>query len=91
VLGEEHPDTFKSMDSLAVLLQNQRKYDEAEVLYRKALDGRKKVLGEEHPDTLSSMSYYAYCVERRRYREKRPVQVRVLKRMMQFLPRKTCG
>jgi len=52
VLGNKHPDTLVSMDSLAKLLKQQGKYHEAEPLFRKALKGRETVLGVSHPDTL---------------------------------------
>jgi hypothetical protein len=40
----------------ASVLQSQGKYDKAESLVRRALEGRKKVLGPKHPDTLVSVS-----------------------------------
>ena len=51
VLGEEHPDTLRSMNDLAVLYFDQGLFDEAEPLYVKTLEVRRRVLGEEHPDT----------------------------------------
>jgi len=38
------------------VLQSQGKYEEAEVMHRRALKGRENVLGPEHPDTLSSVN-----------------------------------
>jgi hypothetical protein len=32
VLGKEHPETLTSMNNLAVVLDNQGKYDEADIL-----------------------------------------------------------
>jgi tetratricopeptide (TPR) repeat protein len=55
-LGEEHPDTLKSMYNLALLYKEQNLYKEAETLYVRTLEGRCRVLGEEHRDTLKSMS-----------------------------------
>ena len=40
MLGERHPATLNSMNNLAVLLQAQGKLEEAEPLYRAALEGR---------------------------------------------------
>ena len=37
-LGEFHPDTFESLNNLAVLLQAQGNLAEAEPLYREALE-----------------------------------------------------
>ena len=56
VLGEEHPDTAKSLNDLAGLYQAQGKYEQAEPLYQQALAIRQKVLGEEHPDTAKSLN-----------------------------------
>jgi Tfp pilus assembly protein PilF len=74
-LGEEHPDVAASLNSLAVLLDTQGKYDEAEPLYQRSLAIRRKVcaihlaassrdhscrvLGEEHPDVATSLNNLA--------------------------------
>jgi Tfp pilus assembly protein PilF len=42
------------MDNVGVALSNQKKYAEAEVMYRRAMEGREKTLGPEHADTLTS-------------------------------------
>ncbi|KAJ4345915.1 uncharacterized protein N0V89_012051 [Didymosphaeria variabile] len=54
-LGVQHPDTLTSLNNLAVVLQDQEKYDEAEELHRKALKGSEEELGMQHPDTLQSV------------------------------------
>ena len=54
--GEEHPDRLKTMHTLAEIYTWQRRYDDAEPLLLKALEGRSRVLGEEHPDTLSTIN-----------------------------------
>jgi len=54
VLGEEHPDTLRSMGSLAVLLHQAGDLEAALRLLRQCLSGRRKVLGEHHPDTLAT-------------------------------------
>ncbi|KAI9760617.1 MAG: hypothetical protein M1840_002374 [Geoglossum simile] len=59
MLGERHPDTLASANSLALVLTEQGKYEAAEETYRRVLEGRKKVLGEEHPDTLASVNNLA--------------------------------
>ena len=38
------------------MLDNQRKYKEAEAMHRRALGGCEEVLGHEHPNTLTSIS-----------------------------------
>jgi hypothetical protein len=40
------------MIALALLFQNIGKYEEAESLYIKALEGRRRALGPQHPDTI---------------------------------------
>jgi hypothetical protein len=39
-----------------LVLSWQAKYEEAEAMYRRALEARVKVLGPEHPSTLASVS-----------------------------------
>jgi hypothetical protein len=52
-LGPEHANTLMSMDNVGVALSNQKKYAEAEVMYRRAMEEREKTLGPEHADTLT--------------------------------------
>jgi tetratricopeptide (TPR) repeat protein len=59
VLGEEHPDTAQSYNSVALILYSQGKYQEAKEGHLKALAIRRKVLGEEHPDTAQSYNSVA--------------------------------
>jgi len=55
---------------LAGVLWGQGKYLEAEMLNRRALEGREKELGKQHPDTLTSVSNLAYLLHKqRRYDE----------------------
>ena len=58
-LGEEHTDTLRSIDNLASVLRFQGKYEAAETMNRRALEGYEKVLGREHPDTLRSIDNLA--------------------------------
>src|SRR5438876_8623004 len=51
-LGEEHPHTLTSLNSLARAIAAQGSYEAAEEMHRRALEGRKKALGEEHADKL---------------------------------------
>jgi tetratricopeptide (TPR) repeat protein len=62
VLGQEHPDTLSSMNSLAVVLRRQGKYEEAERMHRRALELRERVLGQEHKSTLRSMNNLAVAL-----------------------------
>ncbi|PON20283.1 hypothetical protein TGAM01_v210834 [Trichoderma gamsii] len=56
VLGENHPDTIRSMASLATTYYSQGRYNEAEGIYKQTLDLRRQVLGENHPNTIRSMA-----------------------------------
>jgi len=47
-LGEDHPETLESKNDLAVLYKEQSRYDEAEKLLLKALEGRRLRLGDTH-------------------------------------------
>jgi hypothetical protein len=59
VLGDEHPDTLRSMNNLAVTLTEQGDHARARVLQERVLDVRTRVLGEAHPATLKSMNNLA--------------------------------
>ena len=55
LLGEEHPETLRSIRSLANTYRGQSQWKEAEALEVLVMDKIKPVLQEEHPDTLTSM------------------------------------
>src|SRR5260370_248611 len=59
LLGEEHPDTLKSMGNLATTYWDQGKWKEAEALEIVVMEKRKHLLGEDHPHTLTSMENLA--------------------------------
>jgi tetratricopeptide (TPR) repeat protein len=59
VLGEDHLDTLMTLNDLASVLQDLGKQEEAEILHRRALEGRKEALGVAHWDTLTSLSNLA--------------------------------
>jgi WD40 repeat protein/tetratricopeptide (TPR) repeat protein len=54
-LGADQPDTFRSLYSRALQYANVRRYAEAELLFRQALEGYRRSLGPDHPDTLACM------------------------------------
>ncbi|MEM1072026.1 MAG: serine/threonine-protein kinase [Planctomycetota bacterium] len=54
-LGNEHPDTLRSMNAMGRLLQSQGKLAEAESYFRSALEDSRRVLGNRHPDTLTAL------------------------------------
>jgi serine/threonine protein kinase len=55
-LGDEHPDTLASVESMGALLNAQGKSDEAEPYFRKNLAIRRRKLGSDHPQTLESLA-----------------------------------
>ena len=63
VLGSEHPDVASSLNNLAALYDNQRRYDVAEPLFERALSIREKVLGSEHPDTALSLQILPFSTK----------------------------
>jgi hypothetical protein len=56
IFGIDHPDTIKSMNSLANLYRSEGKSAEAETLLASVLEARRRVLGPAHPDTTSVMA-----------------------------------
>jgi hypothetical protein len=53
-LGAEHPDTLTSRGSLALVLGDLGRLEEAEAEHRAVLETLVRVLGAEHPNTLAS-------------------------------------
>ncbi|KAL9032959.1 MAG: hypothetical protein Q9214_007737, partial [Letrouitia sp. 1 TL-2023] len=79
VLGKEHPHTLTSVDNLALVLQRQGKYKEAEQMNRQVLKSRGKVLGKDHPDTLTNISNSALVLQYQgKYEEAEQMNLRVL-------------
>jgi serine/threonine protein kinase len=60
VLGSQHPDTLRSMSSLAAVYDDEGRYAQAEALDSQTLETQRRVLGPEHPDTLRSMNNLAW-------------------------------
>jgi Tetratricopeptide repeat len=58
-LRKEHPDTVTSVNNLAIVLQDQGKYEKAETMNRRVLKGNEKALGKEHSNTLTSIDNLA--------------------------------
>ena len=56
MLGKEHQNTLGGVNNLAGLYYDQGRYDEAEPLYKRALEAQIRVLGEAHADTLTSIN-----------------------------------
>ena len=49
-LGSLHPDVAKQLNNLALLCQNQGKYDDVESYYKRAIDIYIKTLGIDDPN-----------------------------------------
>jgi tetratricopeptide (TPR) repeat protein len=62
-LGDDHPDTLKSLNNLANVFTKNGEYDRALPLYEECLAGRKRVLGDDNPDTLISLNNLAVLYE----------------------------
>jgi serine/threonine protein kinase/tetratricopeptide (TPR) repeat protein len=85
-LGEEHPDTLKSMTDLGHQYINQYNFKMGESLFSRVLEIRRRVLGEEHLDTLSSMSSLGIAYHwLRRYKEAETLRVKVLESRRRLL------
>ncbi|KAI0149819.1 hypothetical protein F4776DRAFT_603310 [Hypoxylon sp. NC0597] len=63
-LGAQHPETLRSLNNMAVLLDKKREHAKAAELSRQAWEGRKLIVGERHNDTLESLSIYALSLYR---------------------------
>lgn len=75
-LGAEHPDTLESMDTLAGVLANQDRLDEAERLARRSLDIHRRVMGPDHPESVAAMDALARILrEQGRLAEAEPINV----------------
>jgi tetratricopeptide (TPR) repeat protein len=79
VLGDEHPDTLTSINSLALTYWNQGRWEAAEGLEVQVMQIRKRVLSEEHPDTLLSMNNLASTYrDQGRWKEAEALEVQVM-------------
>ena len=64
LLGSNHPGTLRWCDFLAREYALHNKYEKAEAMARRALDGKSKVLGPEHPQTLQTLNTLAAILEK---------------------------
>ncbi|KAF5669923.1 Nephrocystin-3 [Fusarium denticulatum] len=79
VLGEKHPETLRSMASLAATYHAQGRYEEAERMKDEALNLQQQILGEKHPETLRSMASLAATYHAQgRYEEAERIDQEVL-------------
>jgi non-specific serine/threonine protein kinase/serine/threonine-protein kinase len=59
LLGEDHPQTLVSLNTVAGLLLESGRLDEAEPMLRDLLSRRTRALGAEHPHTLEAQAHLA--------------------------------
>ena len=62
-LGEESPQSVSVMNNLALLLENQGLYDEAEPLFKKSHAISEQIQGSKHPTTLALLNNLAFLYE----------------------------
>jgi tetratricopeptide (TPR) repeat protein len=73
-----HANTLTSMSNLALVLQDQGKYGEAEEMNRQALTGREKKLGVDHPNTLIVSNLGLVLQDQRKYKQAEEMNRQVL-------------
>ncbi len=66
-MGTLHPNTAASLSNFAEVHMSQRKYKEAELLFRQAFAIRQQTLGKEHPDTAGSLWWLAVLAKQKRH------------------------
>jgi tetratricopeptide (TPR) repeat protein/DNA-binding XRE family transcriptional regulator len=85
-LGAEHPDTVRSLNSLANLYRRQGKYESAEPLLVRALSIREQHLEAEHPDTARCLNNLALLYyQQGKYEQAEPLYQRALSIQEQHL------
>jgi non-specific serine/threonine protein kinase/serine/threonine-protein kinase len=87
VLGPEHPDTLRTMRSLASTLILRGQYPEAEKLADEAMIAQRRTLGPEHPDTLQSANTLGWVFQQ----EGRFVEAETLLRKTMAAQRRVVG
>ena len=63
-VGEDHPETLTDMHNLATIVDAFKRYDDAEAIYLKAIQGKSKVYPPGHPSTNRSMQRLVSMYER---------------------------
>ena len=62
--GPEHTSTLDTVNNMANLYKNQGKMQEAEAMYRRALEGKETAWGPEHTSTLGTVNNLMACLYR---------------------------
>ncbi|MFO0856202.1 MAG: serine/threonine-protein kinase [Phycisphaerales bacterium] len=63
ILGEDHPETLRSMNNLGMLYEYQGDLSQAEQYLRGSMEKSRRVLGNDDPITLAAISNLAYMLE----------------------------
>jgi serine/threonine protein kinase len=63
LLGDDHLLTMQSMQSLGLLFVEQGKLDQAEPLYREAVERSRRTMGTDHPETLEATTWLGYLLK----------------------------
>ena len=80
MLGDDHPETLRSIGNLGNLYWSQGRLSEAEPLFLECAEGQKRVHGDDHPETLSARNNLALLYQNLgRYEEAEPLYLEVLK------------
>lgn len=58
MLGNDHPNTLRTILSIAAMYVNQNKCSDAEPLYAKCVAGFRRVLGDGHPTSKQCVEMY---------------------------------
>merc|ERR1711953_386743 len=81
VLGSEHPDVAKQLNNLALLCQNQGKYEEVEKYYQRALTIYESKLGQDDPNVAKTKNNLASAyLKQGKYKEAEILYKQVLTR-----------
>ena len=54
--GAEHLDVAKSQNNLALLYQDQGRFEEAETFYKLSVETNEKILGTDHPEVAKGLN-----------------------------------
>uniref|UniRef100_A0A673HVC5 Kinesin light chain n=1 Tax=Sinocyclocheilus rhinocerous TaxID=307959 RepID=A0A673HVC5_9TELE len=81
VLGKDHPDVAKQLNNLALLCQNQGKYEEVEYYYCRALEIYECRLGPDDPNVAKTKNNLASCfLKQGKYKEAEVLYKEILTR-----------
>ncbi|UYV77507.1 KLC4 [Cordylochernes scorpioides] len=81
VLSKNHPDVAKQLNNLALLCQNQGKYEEVECYYQRALEIYERTLGPDDPNVAKTKNNLASAyLKQGKYKEAEILYKQVLTR-----------